>query len=89
MKSMQHSYKQTNYNSIIRIIMEKLIKPLEDENSSCIVCMDNKPEVVLIPCGHQNMCSPCAYQWNEEQKGCPLDRIHISGILPLDPEAHL
>ena len=26
----------------------------------CVICMDRKPEVVLAPCGHHNICAPCA-----------------------------
>ena len=77
------AHPHAEYDSIVRIILDQLIKPL-DENSTCIVCMDNRSEVVLVPCGHQNMCGPCAHQWDEEQKGCPMDRIKISGILPLN-----
>ena len=80
LKKIAHPH--ANYDGIVRIILEQLIKP-QDENSTCIVCMDRRAEVVLVPCGHQNMCSPCAHQWDGEQKGCPMDRINISGILPL------
>ena len=80
--AMKWGQSQAKYDSIVRIILEQLIKP-QDENSTCIVCMDKRPEVVLVPCGHQNMCSPCASKWDGEQKGCPMDRIKISGILPL------
>ena len=32
---------------------------------TCVVCMDNPPNVVLVPCGHQNLCSPWANQWKD------------------------
>ena len=38
---------------------------------TCVVCMDNPPNVVLVPCGHQNLCSPCANQWKDENGTCP------------------
>ena len=72
-----------NFKSIVAVILEQLVKPM-DEKSTCIICFDSVPEVVLIPCGHQNLCGPCAHQWDGEKKGCPVDRIKISGILPLD-----
>ena len=51
----------------------------------CIVCMDRKPEVVLVPCGHQNMCAPCAHQWKDDNGTCPIDRKEIAMIIPLIP----
>ena len=64
-------------------LKEKVREPPE-ESSACIVCLDRMPDVVLIPCGHKNMCGACAYQWwSEEMKGCPMDRTWITEILPL------
>ena len=52
---------------------------------TCVVCMDNPPNVVLVPCGHQNLCSPCANQWKDENGTCPTDRKEIVMIVPLIP----
>ena len=51
----------------------------------CVICMDCRPEVVLAPCGHQNICAPCAYQWKEENGCCPTDRRPIEMIVSLIP----
>ena len=51
----------------------------------CVICMDRKPEVVLAPCGHQNICAPCANQWKEENGCCPTDRRPIEMIVSLIP----
>ena len=69
---------------VAELLKKKLREPLK-EDSACIVCLDRRPDVVLIPCGHKNMCGACAYQWSEEQKGCPMDRTGISDILSLSP----
>ena len=57
-----------------------------NDNPTCIVCMDRKPEVALVPCGHQNLCGVCAYQCKEQQDKCPTDRIRIMEIIPLENE---
>ena len=69
--------------------MAKLSEPtLHMSTVTCIVCYDRRPEVALVPCGHQNLCSVCARRWHEEGEGkCPTDRIQVSHILPL--EIHL
>ena len=70
---------------VVALLKERLKKPLNDIQT-CIVCMDHKPDVALVPCGHQNMCGACAYQWNEQQQRCPTDRTRIVEIIPLDME---
>ena len=52
---------------------------------TCVICMDRTPEVVLVPCGHQNICAPCAYQWKEENGCCPIDRREIQTIVTTIP----
>lgn len=44
----------------------------------CIVCLDARRGSVLVPCGHTNMCMPCA----QELIGAPL----ACGETPLCPE---
>ena len=70
---------------MLTLLDRKLAKP-KNEHTNCIVCMDQPVEVVLVPCGHQIACGQCAHQWNEEKKGCPMDRIDIFKILPLNKE---
>ena len=70
------------HNKVAELLKRKLREPLDDD-SVCIVCLDRRPDVVLIPCGHKNMCRACARQWKKEQKGCPVDRTWILDILKL------
>ena len=68
------------WHSEVEVLLKaKVTKPLNDDQT-CIICLDRKPEVVLIPCGHQNMCGACAHQCLEERKKCPLDRTPISPL---------
>ena len=61
---------------LLCIIMEKVVKRV-GENSECLVCLDRRPNVVLFPCGHQNLCSVCASRLKKEGQGCPMDRMPI------------
>ena len=73
------------HGRVAEIIKEDIKKPLNDE-LTCIVCLDREADVALVPCGHKNLCGPCAYQCNEGQGTCPTDRIKIKVILPLDAD---
>ena len=57
----------------------------QNTRPTCVVCMDREPQVVLVPCGHQNLCAPCAYQWTEENGRCPTDRREIEIIVTTIP----
>ena len=38
------------------------------ETQKCCVCLDRPPQVVLVPCGHMNICAPCAHEWKEKPR---------------------
>ena len=63
--------------------------PAFDEGPKCCVCLDNPPQVVLVPCGHMNICEPCAREWKKMRPvgegkecggGCPTCRRKIKKI---------
>jgi len=37
----------------------------------CVVCMDQRPSVVIVPCGHHCVCQPCS---SRLQQQCPVCR---------------
>ena len=74
-----------NYR-MIDLIKSKITRPV-NKDPICIVCFDRKPDVFLEPCGHHNLCGPCAHQWNEVEKRCPMDRLRIWEIRPLERES--
>ena len=41
------------------------------EQRPCVVCMDRRPSVVIIPCGHLCVCQPCS---SRLQQQCPVCR---------------
>ena len=44
-------------------------------------------EVELVPCGHRVLCRDCAHDWFNRSLGCPVDRIKVAEIIPLEEEA--
>ena len=80
------------HSKVVDLLKERVVSfskeeaKRQDDIPTCIVCMDRKPEVMLLPCGHHNLCGLCAHQWREEQKGCPMDRRRIRDIVPLERE---
>ena len=74
--------KLEGHEEIVSKIVKHMKRPL-DEDQTCLVCLDRTADVFLVPCGHQNLCGPCAYQINEESKRCPTDRSDILEIVPL------
>lgn len=50
----------------------------ENVDTDCIVCMDKKYEVVLVPCGHYCLCKECATHLQKLKSNCPLCRQKIN-----------
>ena len=58
--------------------------PRYDERATCVACLDSESEVELVPCGHRVLCGACAHSWFNRQLGCPVDRIKVAEIIPLE-----
>ena len=58
------------------------LKRAKDQQTSyapiCCICMDSRPNVVLIPCGHVCLCEQCN---TGSLTLCPLCRTHITSSL--------
>lgn len=50
-----------------------------EDLEECVVCMDTKPNVVIVPCGHLCCCENCSLQLDPRK--CPICRGEISSIL--------
>ncbi|CAK0903856.1 unnamed protein product, partial [Prorocentrum cordatum] len=46
-----------------------------DQKKTCVVCMDNLPNVVCLPCKHLGLCSICSQACSLTQ--CPICRSEI------------
>ena len=77
-----------SHAKLVALLRRKMKRP-QYNCETCVACLDRTPDVILIPCGCQNLCRECAKQWLKEKKGCPIDRIPISTVdlLEEDEEA--
>ena len=50
---------------------------IDNERPSCVVCLDESPSHVIVPCGHVCVCDICISSLNH----CPLCRVEITQTL--------
>lgn len=43
----------------------------------CAICLDHKPDTVILPCGHRCICYECATHLFTEKRQCPLCQSRI------------
>ena len=67
-------------------IQEKVTfeKIYENDETECIVCMENEHDVILFKCGHYCLCNVCATKIKESSGKCPMCRADIDIIVTLD-----
>lgn len=46
----------------------------------CVICCENKPNIICEPCYHKIYCSECYI--NDKSKKCPLCRCQIKSVFP-------
>lgn len=52
------------------------------EAESCYICMENHPDVMLLNCKHDGICTSCASDLMKTTKKCPLCREPIRRYIP-------
>lgn len=57
-------------------VPENTGKEPEGTSSTCPVCLENRPVVALIPCGHV-VCQQC--QGSQQFRQCPMCRADVTG----------
>ncbi len=59
----------------------------------CYLCMDRRPDTVLVECGHGGLCAACAMAlWHRSAAAprarlCPLCRLPFVGVMLIVGEA--
>ncbi|KAL7535045.1 hypothetical protein ACHAXR_007867 [Thalassiosira sp. AJA248-18] len=54
-------------------------------SDQCVVCMEEKACVAMIPCGHICLCMKCV-RTTLKQGRCPVDRCEVQGLYQLQGE---
>lgn len=52
----------------------------DQEESTCCICFEEEKYIVLVPCGHYCLCSPCSAQVDI----CPICRANITNRVTRD-----
>lgn len=47
------------------------------EVTECVICLENIPDQIFIPCAHMCTCSGCYAQMKIAKPACPLCRRHV------------
>lgn len=48
---------------------------------TCCVCMDNRKDAVLVPCGHRCLCVKCGDLLKSRRRTCPICRATITSVV--------
>lgn len=65
-------------NNIIKLF-DKCCDEIDDSNNPCSICLENKRNVLLLPCKHVSNCIKCSDKLNE----CPLCRTKIEKMISI------
>jgi hypothetical protein len=64
--------------------IERLATPIDcshDEEKTCGICMTEKVDAIIVPCGHL-ICSRCGQSWFEQHYECPYCRETFAKCRP-------
>ena len=54
------------------------------EDSECIVCYDQKPNIIHDPCGHGGLCKNCALEYIRNESTCMFCRVKIDKLFLIE-----
>lgn len=64
-----------NYNDTDIDITKVKVFDLDE----CVICLDEKPTTIFLPCGHQTCCTSCYHEvYTEGYQTCPICRRDIT-----------
>ncbi len=52
-----------------------------DDNNTCVICNDEAPTEILLPCAHMVSCNECTQKYIKTNDTCPICRSIIFSIL--------
>ena len=58
----------------------QLIRPANEGETECCICMHNVANATILPCQHAEFCYPCIFKMKGESKGCPICRAAIEQV---------
>lgn len=55
-------------------------------DEECEICLERKPDCIVLPCGHIQYCEECLEHWLDENRSCPTCRAPDVTYKKLLPE---
>ena len=68
-------------DDVVDIDNLKVFGGTEEEDTDCVICMDNQKDTVFGPCGHFNCCRTCADHILKTTSKCPMCRSVLTFII--------
>lgn len=90
-KNLDNNIEKENNSEKDLKTLKKNEKKEEKENNeeNCILCYENKPDILIDPCCHGGVCKNCVIKYlKADGKNCPLCKTDIKKLylLEIDPE---
>lgn len=63
--------------TIAQALSLELPEVAEEEDNSCVTCLDRPSTVTLWPCSHKVTCGVCANMVMDAKQECPLCRTSV------------
>ena len=61
------------------------VKALDDNDRECVVCMDNKPQCITMPCMHIRLCIECGIKMGKDRVVCSVEcPVCKTGIVKIE-----
>ena len=57
-------------------------------DSTCVICLTDTRNVLLLPCRHLCLCGPCAENLKFQSANCPICRIPFRALLQINALRH-
>ena len=62
------------FNVTVCVFLKDFAKEIKNDN--CVICLENKPNIYFVQCGHKCVCNNCGEKIETERgrSKCPLCR---------------
>lgn len=70
----------SNAATIAQAVSQEVPDVAEEEDNSCVICLDRPSTVTLWPCSHNVTCGVCANMVMDAKQACPLCRSPVISI---------
>jgi len=55
--------------------------PIEEDDGTCVVCLNDERTAIFVPCAHKCCCIRCASEIANKKKFCPLCWTELEGVI--------